>query len=216
MDEQKRRNDIFSRLKKHYPASKIILNFSNEWELLVAVMLSAQCTDIMVNKVTEKLFKKYRTISDYADADIHELEQDIRSTGFYRNKAKNLKNTAIKILSGYNGEVPNTMEALLTLPGVARKTANVVLSNAFHINSGIAVDTHVSRLSQRLGLTTNTTPEKIEKDLMHDFPQDEWNKITYLLIEHGRVICKAQNPKCDQCVLSDICPSAFKFPNFQK
>lgn len=207
---------VYSLLRKHYPDAKIILNFTNNWELLVAVILSAQCTDKIVNTVTGKLFKKYKTIQDYADADLATLEQDIRSTGFYRNKARNIKNTAKRILDTFNGKVPQTMADLLTLPGVARKTANVVLGNAFDIAEGIAVDTHVRRLCQRLGFTKNDNPDKIERDLMALFPKNQWFSFTYLLIEHGRTICIAQKPKCDKCFLNKLCPSAFKFPYFQK
>ena len=215
MNRQEHAGKIIKRLKITYPNAKIILNFSNTWELLVAVILSAQCTDIQVNKVTEKLFKKYKTIKDYANAPQEVFEQDIRSTGFYRNKAKNIINTAKIIIEKHNGEVPHAMNELLTLPGVARKTANIVLSNAYNINEGIAVDTHVMRLSQRLGLTNNKNPEKIEQDLIKLYPKDEWNKVTYLLIEHGRAICQAKKPKCDKCILSNICPSAFHFPQFE-
>lgn len=208
--------NVIKLLKKHYPKAKIILNFSNNWELLVAVMLSAQCTDKMVNIVTEKLFKKYRTVADYANVDIKELEQDIRSTGFYRNKAKNIKTTAQIILEKYDGVVPRTMEELISLRGVARKTANIVLGNAYKIVEGIAVDTHVYRLSRRLGFTESTNTDKVEKDLMKVIPREEWFTLTYLLIEHGRAICKAPLPRCDECFLNKICPSAFQFPNFQK
>lgn len=207
---------ILSLLKKHYSQARIALRYTNNWELLVAVILSAQCTDVMVNKVTEKLFKKYKSIADYANADIKELEQDIRSTGFYRNKAKNLKAAAQLLLEKFNGEVPKTMEEMLTIAGVARKTANVVLGNAYGIVEGIAVDTHVRRLSQRLGFTTYDDPGKIEQELMKLFPKDIWFKLTYLLINHGRAICNAKKPKCDMCFLNELCPSAFKFPHFTR
>lgn len=203
-------------LKKHYHNAHIVLKYSNNFELLVSVILSAQCTDKMVNKVTKKLFKKYKTIKDYAHADIKTLEQDIRSTGFYRNKAKSLQSTARMILENFDGKIPKTMSELITLPGVARKTANIVLGNAFGIVGGIAVDTHVSRLSQRLGFSKNTNPDKIEQDLMNLFERNDWFNLTYLLIEHGRAICNAKKPKCDECFLNQLCPSAFNFPNFKK
>jgi endonuclease III len=207
---------VLTLLKKQYPKAKIILNYSNTWELLVAVILSAQCTDKMVNIVTAKLFKKYTTIEDYANADILELEQDIHSTGFYRNKAKNVKAAAKLILNNFGGQVPKTMEELVMLPGVARKTANVVLGNAYTIYNGIAVDTHVFRVSKRLGFAKGNNPEKVEQELMQSVPKKWWFPMTYLLIEHGRAVCKAPLPKCDQCFLNKICPSAFQFPNFQK
>ena len=203
-------------LKKHYPNAKMILNFSNNWELLVAVMLSAQSTDKTVNIVTEKLFKKYKTIQDYAHVDAKKLEKDIYSTGFYRNKAKNIQATAKIILEKYHGQVPKTMEELTSLPGVARKTANIVLGNAYAIYEGIAVDTHVFRVSRRLGFSESTSTDKVEKDLMRVIPKEEWFRFTYLIIEHGRAICKAPFPRCDTCFLNKICPSAFNFPNFQK
>ena len=201
--------NLLELLKKHYPNSRIVLNYNNNFELLAAVILSAQCTDVMVNKVTEKLFKKYKTTSDYANADISELEQNIRSTGFYRNKAKNIKKAAKIILEKFKGQLPHTIDQLLTLPGVARKTANVVLGNAYKIVEGIAVDTHVIRLSQRLGLSKNSDPVKIEQDLMKLIPKSEWFNLTYMLIDHGRAICDAKKPKCDICFLNKICPSAF-------
>lgn len=207
---------IVKRLKKKYPHAKIVLNFSNNWELLVAVILSAQCTDKKVNEVTEKLFKKYRTLNDYVKANPKEFEKIIRSTGFYRAKTKNILSSAKIIKERFGGHVPRTMKEILTLPGVARKTANVVLGNAFGISEGIAVDTHVRRLSQRLGLTKNNNPEKIEKDLMRLVPKKDWFKLTYLLIDHGRTICTAKDPRCDLCPLNDMCPSAFTFPRFKK
>lgn len=179
---------LLTLLKKTYPNAKIILNFSNEWELLVAVILSAQCTDVMVNKVTEKLFKKYKTIKDYVNAPSQELEQDIKSTGFYRNKAKNLQSAARFVLEKHDGQPPRTMGEMLKIPGVGRKTANVVLGNAFGVVEGIAVDTHVRRQAQQLGLTTNTNPDKIEQDLTALFDKKDWFELTYLLIEHGRTI----------------------------
>lgn len=198
-------NELLKRLKKSYPAAKIALDFSNLPEILVATILSAQCTDKRVNQVTPVLFKKYRTLKDYANADIKEFEQEIRSTGFYHNKAKNIVQSAKVILKKYNGKVPDTMEGLLTLPGVARKTANIVLSNGYGIVEGIAVDTHVRRLSQRIGLSKNDDPVKIEQDLMKITPKKDWFGISNLLIEHGRKICDAKKPDCPRCMLTDMC-----------
>lgn len=201
-------DEIIRRLEKAYPDAKIALKFSNPVELLVATILSAQCTDDVVNKITTSLFKKYHSVTDYAAVDIEEFEQDIKSAGFYHNKAKNIIASAKLIIEKYHGKVPSNMEDLITLPGVARKTANIVLYNAFGITDGIAVDTHVSRLSQKLGLSKNTDPVKIEKDLMQIIPYDIWGSFSYLLIEHGRAVCIARKPKCKTCVLKDICPSA--------
>jgi endonuclease-3 len=205
-DPKKTTLEIIDILNKEYPDAKIALKYSNSLELLVAVMLSAQCTDVMVNKVTEELFKKYLSAKDYANADLEELQEDIRKTGFFRQKAKNLKNSANMILDDFDGEVPGTMDELLKLPGVARKTANIVLYNAFDIQDGIAVDTHVRRLSQRMGLSKNTDPEKIEQDLMKLVPKDTWGHFTYLLIEHGRAVCTGRKAKCEECVIADTCP----------
>lgn len=205
---------ILGRLKKRYPNAKIVLRYSSPLELLVAVILSAQCTDKKVNEVTEKLFQKYRTLDDYVNANLTEFEKIIRPTGFYRAKAKNILASAKIIKNRFGGKIPNTMKEILTLRGVARKTANVVLGNAYGVTKGIAVDTHVRRLSQRLGFSKYDNPEKIEKDLMELIPKKDWFKTTYLLIDHGRAICTAKNPRCDLCPLSDVCPSAFKFPRF--
>lgn len=208
--------EIISRLRSEYPDAGIVLDFGSDWELLVAVILSAQCTDKMVNQVTAKLFKKYRTVADYAAADPAEFELDIRPTGFFRNKTKHIIAAAQKVLADYGGEVPASMAELLALPGVARKTANIVLGNAHpeayaaDPDAGIAVDTHVSRLSQRLGLAASTNADKIERELMEIVPRDDWFRLTYLLIEHGRAVCEAKRPRCGDCVLQDICPSAFK------
>lgn len=201
--------EIIERLKGEYAQAKTILNYSNTLELLVSVILSAQCTDKRVNEVTASLFRKYKSVYDYAEVSAEELEQDIRPTGFFRNKAKNIKGAANMIIDRFGGEVPSSMEEMIQLPGVARKTANVVLGNAYGIVEGIAVDTHVKRLSNRIGLSANSDPEKIERDLMDAIPKDEWFRFTYLLIEHGRAVCDAKKPKCDVCVLNDICPSAF-------
>ena len=202
---------IIELLEKEHSDAKIALQYKNPLELLIATILSAQATDEQINSITPKLFQKYTTPEDYANADLNELEQDIRSSGFYHNKAKNLKNSAKMLVEKYNSQVPKTMEELVELPGVARKTANIVLFNAYGTTAGIAVDTHVRRLSQRLGLTENSNPDKIEKDLMNIVPKDKWMRITDLLIFHGRRVCDARKPRCDACVLNKICPSAFTF-----
>ncbi len=209
-DKKARVLKIIELLEKQYPRAKTALHYSSPLEILIATILSAQCTDKRVNIVTKSLFKKYRTAEDYANADLAELEQDIRSTGFYRNKAKNIKNAGLMMVERFDSQVPDTMEEILELPGVARKTANIVLSNAYGVIEGIAVDTHVRRLSKRLGLTENTNPDKIEKDLMQVVPKSHWKRITNLLISHGRNVCTARKPKCDSCVLNKLCPSAFK------
>src|SRR5579875_382165 len=200
---------IITELRRLYPDAACTLNFSNPLELLIATQLSAQCTDERVNAVTEKLFQKYRTAEDYVKVSQEELEQDIRSTGFYRNKAKNIRAACQSILQNFGGEVPRTMEGLLSLPGVARKTANVVLGNAFGIVEGFVVDTHVGRLARRLGWTTNEDPVKVEQDLMRIIPQQDWLDLSHLLIFHGRAICHARKPLCEQCTLVHLCPSAF-------
>ena len=202
---------IIELLEKLYPTAKTALNYNSPLEILVATMLSAQTTDVRVNIVTQTLFKKYHTAKDYADADIKELEVDIHSTGFYHNKAKNLKACCQLLLEKFHGEVPKTMEELITLPGVARKTANIVLYNAYGVTAGIAVDTHVMRLSQRLGLTESKDQNKIEQDLMAITPKEKWMPLTDLLIFHGRQVCTAKKPRCDICVLNKICPCAFCF-----
>lgn len=202
---------IISLLEKQFPNAKIALNHSNPLELLVATILSAQCTDERVNIVTKTLFQKYTSAEDYADADLKELESDIRSTGFYHNKAKNIKQCCKLLIEKHHSQVPRTMEELLELPGVARKTANIVLQNAFDVVEGIAVDTHVRRVSKRLGLTENEDPNKIEQDLMKTVPKDKWARITDLFIFLGRYVCDAKKPKCEVCVLNRLCPSAFTF-----
>lgn len=232
------KNKIIDLLAQNYPNAKIALNFGNKWRLFVAVVLSAQCTDVKVNQVTEKLFKKYAgktlkmEIGNYANVNLGEFEQDIRQTGFFRQKALRIINSAKTILEKFNGEVPKTMKDLLTLPGVARKTANVILSSAFGITEGIAVDTHVIRLSQRLRLVDldkiggkkarkfmkegreaidfieDADPVKIENELMKNIDKNQWLKISYRLIDHGRAICKAANPNCQVCFLSKVCPTA--------
>jgi len=202
---------VIKLLEKQYPDAKTALNYTNPLEMLVATMLSAQTTDVRVNIVTRSLFKKYRTPEDYANADIKVLEQDIRSTGFYHNKARNLQKCCRLLVEKFNSQVPRTMEQLLELPGVARKTANIVLNNSYGIIAGVAVDTHVHRLSQRLGLTQNDNAAKIEQDLMEITPKEKWMKLTDLLIFHGRQVCVARKPKCGICDLNKICPCAFAF-----
>lgn len=204
-------NEIIELLKKNYSDVKIALEYSNPLELLIATILSAQCTDVRVNEVTKKLFKKYRTPLDYIKVPQEELEKDIYSTGFYRNKAKNIKKLCEILVNDFNSRVPETMEELVTLPGVARKTANIVLSGAFGKIEGIAVDTHVKRVAARLGLTNNTDPEKIEKDLMKIIPKMEWDIFALMLIQHGRQVCVAKKPRCEICFLNRVCPSAFTF-----
>ena len=206
---------IIALLEKEYTRAKIALNYSNPVELLVATILSAQVTDKKVNEVTKTLFKKYRKAEDYAQADLKQLEQEIKSTGFYHNKAKNIKAACQLLVEKYDSNVPKTMGEILELPGVARKTANIVLANAYGVVEGIAVDTHVRRTSKRLGLTVNLDPNKIEQDLMKMIPRDKWIKITDLLIALGRDVCVARSPKCEVCVLNQICPSAFTFPDQQ-
>ncbi len=203
--------EILRLLKNEYPGIKIALHYGNPLELLIATILSAQCTDKQVNGVTKKLFEKYKTPADYIITPQEELEKDIYSTGFYRNKAKNIKELCKILVNDYDSKVPDTMEDLLTLPGVARKTANIVLSRAFGVLEGIAVDTHVKRVSGRLGLTESTNPEKIEKDLMRIIPREEWENFSLLLINHGRKVCSARKPLCGECFLNKLCPSAFKF-----
>lgn len=214
--DRDRVREIVRRLKETYPRAHIMLEYSNPFELLVATILSAQATDKGVNKVTAKLFKKYRSIKDYAEADPTVFEQDIHATGFFRNKTKSVIGAARMILYEFGGEVPARMEDLLKLPGVARKTANIVLSNAFGKVEGIAVDTHVFRLAHRLGFTDEKNPNKVERDLMELIDEGDWYLMNYMLIDHGRAVCTAQRPKCNQCVLADLCPSAFEFPNFAK
>jgi len=231
-DRKKYIEEVLTILSKSYPKASIVLQYRNTWELLVSVILSAQCTDIMVNKVTEKLFAKYKTLDDYVAADIKEFEADIKSTGFYHNKAKNILATARLVKEKFRGLVPKNMAEILTLPGVARKTANVVLGNAYGVVEGIAVDTHVHRLSQRLRLvdltkiggkklmvferagrtvidyTKDADPVKIEGELMQVIPKSKWFQTTYYLIDHGRAVCKAQNPNCSVCVLQKLCPAS--------
>jgi len=198
-------------LTKTHPEAKVALKFSNPIEMLISTILSAQCTDERVNLVTSDLFRKYRTPKEYANSDLKELESAIRSTGFYRSKAKNIRNACRMIVDKFHSQVPKTMEELTSLPGVGRKTANIVLSNAYGIVEGIAVDTHVARVSKRLGLAKSDDPKKIERDLMRIIPRELWFSFTYRIIEHGRKICMARKPHCPECPLNKICPSAFKF-----
>jgi len=200
-------------LKAEYPDARTELDWSNPLELLVATILSAQTTDVQVNRVTESLFSKYRTAEDYADSTPDELEEDIRPTGFYRNKARSLRGMASVLVEKHGGEVPRTMSELIALPGVGRKTANVVLGNAFGTNEGIVVDTHVRRVSGRLSLTENSDPVKIEQELMRSVPERDWTIFSHLLILHGRRTCKARKPDCPNCILNDICPSAWNYEN---
>jgi endonuclease-3 len=198
---------IIELLRREYPNARTSLKFSNNFEVLVATMLSAQSTDDQVNRVTRRLFKKYRRPEDYANASLKELQRDIRSLGIFRNKAKHIKESARIIVKKFDSQVPRTMEELTSLPGVGRKTANIVLGNTYGIVEGIAVDTHVARLARRLGLTKHTTQDKIEKDLMRIIPREEWFNITNLLIAHGRAVCHARSPEHSKCVLFDLCPS---------
>jgi len=207
MDRAKQVRDILKLLKKKYPHPMTALEFKSPFELLVATVLSAQSTDVQVNKLTGTLFKKYRNTKDYAETPLEELQKDVSSVNFYKNKAKNIQNAAKMVIEEFGGTVPKTMGELVELPGVARKTANIILSNAFNIIEGIAVDTHVIRLSGRLGLTEQTDPVKIEKDLMDITPRKDWHNLSHLLIFHGRETCKAKKPAHDRCVLFDICPS---------
>ncbi len=207
MTKEEKVLEIIKRLKKEYPRPRTALNFTTPFELLVATILSAQTTDALVNRVTETLFKKYKTIEDFATMPAEKLAQDIRSVNFFNTKAKNIHNAAKMIIEKFGGNVPKTMEELTSLPGVARKTANIVLWNVFGINEGVAVDTHVKRLAQRLGLTKNEDPAKIEQDLMAVTPRKEWGNLSHLLILHGRKVCTARNPRHQECVLYDLCPS---------
>jgi len=206
---RKRVTHIINALSKEIPDSKIALNFSTPFQLLIATILSAQCTDVRVNEVTKGLFKKYRSPKDYAEAESTELEEDIRPTGFYRNKAKSIQRSCQELMDRFGGKVPKTLEALVTLPGVGRKTANVLLGNAFGI-PGIVVDTHVRRVSQRIGLTKNDDPVKIEFDLMEIVPKEEWTHFSNLLVWHGRRTCMARKPLCETCTIRKWCDDGLK------
>jgi endonuclease III len=200
--------EIIERLSGAYPDAHVALEFTNPIEMLVATILSAQCTDERVNQVTRDLFRKYRTPEDYLKVPEEELAADIRPTGFFNQKTRSIRGAMQRIVDVYRGRVPNTMEDLVTLPGVARKTANIVLGNAFGIVEGIAVDTHVRRVANRVGLSNETDPDKIERDLMRLIPRDRWFGFTYVLIEHGRQICQARSPKCTECPIEPLCPSS--------
>jgi DNA-(apurinic or apyrimidinic site) lyase (EC 4.2.99.18)/endonuclease III (EC 3.2.2.-) len=206
MNKKQKAAEIFRRLEKRYPAPEPALDWTNAWELLVATVLAAQCTDERVNKVMPGLFARWPSIPDMAAADVGEVEEAVRSTGFFRNKAKNLVASARLVMEEFQGQVPRSMAELVRLPGVARKTANIVLSNAYGVHEGIAVDTHVKRLTYRLGLTANTDPVRIEKDLMPLFPREAWGDINHFLVYFGREVCKAQKPRCAECELEDLCP----------
>ncbi len=201
-------NGIIRLLHSHYPRSRTALEFRNPFEILVATILSAQCTDERVNKITPALFGKYPTAAHFARADRSELEQEIRSTGFFRNKAKSIIGASRKIMEDFGGQVPDTLEQLVSLPGVARKTANIVLSSGFGKAEGIAVDTHARRLSIRLGLSREKDPDRIERDLLSLVPKEDWIDFNYLLVDHGRALCQARKPKCPECFLRNLCPSA--------
>lgn len=208
---------ILELLEDEYPDVRgTALNWETPMDLLVATILSAQSTDEQINEISKDLFEKYRTPKDYSEAPREELEEDIRSSGFYHRKADYIQSSARTIIEEFDGKVPDSMDDLLKLKGVARKTANIVLQNAFNKNVGIAVDTHVLRLSHRLGLSEEGDRDKVERDLMEVFPLDKWRAVNYLLIAHGRRICEAKKPLCSRCVLSEICPSAFTFPHNKK
>lgn len=207
MDSRKQMSVIIKRLRKEYPVLKCALIFKNPFELLIATILSAQSTDVQVNRLTKGLFLKYKTVRDFAGANPEQFRKDISSVNFYNNKAKNIRATARMVIGKFHGRVPMTMEELMLLPGVARKTANIVLYNAYGITEGIAIDTHVKRLAGRLGLTKHEDPVKIEKDLMAITPKSVWGDLTHMLIDHGRAVCQARKPRHENCVLADICPS---------
>jgi len=207
VDKKNMMSLIIKRLRKEYPVLKSALNYRTPFELLVATILSAQTTDAHVNKVTETLFKKYKKLDDYLTVSPEDFTRDVRSVNFFNNKAKNILASARMIREHFGGKVPETMEELVTLPGVARKTANIILYNAYGITAGIAIDTHVKRLANRLGLTTSDDPVKIEQDLIAITPRKEWGDLTHILIAHGRTVCQARKPMHEKCVLADICPS---------
>ncbi|OPL17295.1 MAG: endonuclease III [delta proteobacterium ML8_D] len=211
MNEKARILHVIKTLKTVYGDAHIALKSKDPFQLLVSVILSAQCTDVRVNQVTPVLFKRFPDVRSMSEAPLEELEELIRSTGFFRNKAKNIKSASKIIIERFNGELPRTMDEMITIPGVGRKTANIMLYNAFGIIAGIAVDTHVKRLAKRLGMTSEKDPNKIERDLMAIVPKKDWGKITYVLINHGRQICRARKPLCNKCPVQDACPSAKQF-----
>jgi endonuclease III len=208
-----RAREILARLRRAYPESQISLNYGNEFQLAVAVVLSAQCTDAMVNRVTRGLFPRYPDVDAFAQAHVDELAQAIRSTGYYRQKARNIVALARTVRDRHGGRLPRTLDALVALPGIGRKTANVILWNAFGLREGIAVDTHVQRVTRLLRLTSHQTPPHVERDLMDLVPRQAWGDLTHLVIDHGRAVCVARRPRCEQCVLNDLCPSARRPPN---
>jgi len=210
--KKQRTLEVLLRLKRLYPNAPCSLDFENPLQLMIATMLAAQCTDERVNLVTPALFAAYPDVYAFAEADIEDLERLVKSTGFYRNKAKNIRAACQRIITEYNGEVPPRMDDLVTLPGVARKTANVVLAHGFGINGGVTVDTHVKRITNLLGLTKFSDPVKIERDLMKLLPQPDWENWSIRLVYHGRAVCNARNPKCGICELADLCPSAKVIP----
>jgi endonuclease-3 len=217
MDNRERAHEVIRRLETEYSdVEGTELSHHNPLELLVATVLSAQATDQQINKITKELFKKYRTAADYANVPREELEQDIRSSGFYRRKAEAIQSLAKTIVEEHNGNVPDTMEELVKLKGVARKTANIVLAGSFGKIEGIAVDTHVHRLSNLLGFSEEKNPVKVEQDLMQLFPREKWWAVNYMLITHGRRVCNAKKPDCENCVLTDLCPSAYSFKHNKK
>jgi endonuclease III len=205
---EERAPEIIERLSHAYPDAHVALDFTNPLECLIATILSAQCTDERVNMVTKTLFQKYKTAADYLKVPEAELAADIKPTGFFNQKTRSIRGACARIVEAYGGTVPNTIEDLITLPGVARKTANIVLGNAYGIVEGIAVDTHVRRVGERLGFTTQTDPNKIEQDLMRLIPRDRWFDFTYVIIDHGRAICVARKPRCAECPVNDLCPSS--------
>jgi endonuclease-3 len=208
--------EVYRLLGEEYPRARIMLRYRDPFQLLVAVILSAQTTDVGVNKVTPVLFEAYPDAASLAAADPADVERIVHPTGFFRNKTKNIMGAARRITAEYDGRVPDTMDELLTLPGVARKTANIVLANAYGVIDGIAVDTHVFRLSHRLGFTKQEDPVKVERDLMALFPRETWMELTYRLIEHGRAVCDARRPVCGACTLAEVCPSAFKVKGWRE
>ena len=205
---EERSPEIIKRLSKAHPDAHVALNFTSPLECLVATILSAQCTDERVNMVTKTLFKKYRKPEDYLKVPVEELAADIKPTGFFNQKTKSVRGACARIVEVYGGKVPNTMEDLITLPGVARKTANIVLGNSYGVVEGIAVDTHVRRVGERLGFTAEKDPDKIERDLMRLIPKKRWFDFTYVIIDHGRATCVARRPRCDECPVNDLCPSS--------
>jgi endonuclease III len=210
--KKQRALEVLTRLKRLYPEAPCSLDFKNPLQLMIATMLAAQCTDERVNLVTPVLFATYPDVYAFAEADLEDLERLVKSTGFYRNKAKNIRAACQKIVTEFDGEVPRRMEDLVSLPGIARKTANVVLAHGFGINAGVTVDTHVKRITNLLGLTQHSDPVKIERDLMKLLPQPDWENWSIRLVYHGRAVCNARNPQCDRCDLADLCPSARVVP----